>query len=168
MSPVGEAPRETATSWKAVLGGIILPLVVLIAWWAVSSAGVVSPRRLPSPHAVVLAGIDLAQRGLLVEDVGISIQRVLVGFVAGSATGLLLGAGVGASRTARILFSPLIAAFRAVPTVAWFPVLLLYLGIGEAPKIALIAIGAAFPVFAALSRPSSDSPTERRLAPSRS
>lgn len=140
-----------------------MPLAILVAWWAVSAAQLVSPRLLPSPLDVVGAGLDLAQRGLLIDDVATSLVRVLVGFLAGSAIGLLLGAGVRRSRTVRILFAPVVAAVRAVPTTAWLPVLLLYLGVGEGPKIALIAIGAALPVIAALAGPPDTPPTALAL-----
>lgn len=150
MSSVDDPAIKAPNRWSIVAGGAIVPLAIVVAWWAVSAAGIVSPRLLPSPQDVVLAALDLAQRGLLVEDLAVSLRRVLLGFAAGSLVGVLLGAGIGRSRTARILFAPVIAAIRAVPTVAWLPVLLLYVGVGEAPKVALIAIGAAFPVFSAL------------------
>ncbi|HWM34302.1 MAG TPA: ABC transporter permease, partial [Pseudolysinimonas sp.] len=113
--------------------------------------GVFPSYRLPSPPAVVLAGVDLAERGLLLPYIGISTQRVLLGFAAGAAIGLVLGALVGLSRTASILLSPLIGALRAVPSLAWLPLLVLYLGIGEVPKVTLVTIGAAFPVFTTLA-----------------
>lgn len=137
--------------------------MILAGWSWLSSADEVPARRFPSPQDVVLAGADLAQRGVLFDDAAISIQRVLLGFVLGSAAGALLGALVGRSRTAGILLSSTIRAVRSVPTMAWLPFLLLALGIGEAPKVTLIAIGAAFPVFttltAALHR---EDPTEVR------
>jgi sulfonate transport system permease protein len=115
-------------------------------WWIVSATG-----RLPSPPDVALAGIDLARRGLLLEDLGASARRVLLGFGVGSAAGLLLGSLIGLSRVASMLLSPLLGALRAVPTIAWLPLLLLALGFGEAPKVVLISIGAALPVFATLA-----------------
>ncbi len=124
-----------------------MPLSILAGWSWVSATGVIPTHRLPSPEAVVLAAADLAQRGVLFEDVTVSIGRVLIGFALGSAAGLLLAALIGRSRAAGILLSPTIGAFRSVPTMAWLPFLLLALGIGEAPRIALIAIGAALPVF---------------------
>jgi len=72
---------------------------------------------------------------------------VLIGFVVGSAIGLVVGAVVGLSRVGEALLAPSIAAVRAVPSLAWVPLLILYLGIGEDSKVTLIAIGAAFPVF---------------------
>jgi sulfonate transport system permease protein len=151
--------------WQAVAGGAIVPLVILAGWSWLSSADLVASDRLPSPQDVVLAGVDLARRGLLFDDAAVSIQRVLLGFVLGSAAGALLGALVGRSPTAGILLSPTIRAVRSVPTMAWLPFLLLALGIGEAPKIALIAIGAAFPVFTTLvAMLQRDDPAEVRPA----
>ncbi len=134
-----------------VAGGALIPVVILAAWWAVAASGTVPSYRLPSPERVVAAAVDLAQRGQLFRDVAISTQRVLTGFVIGAGIGLVLGSLVGLSRHASILLSPIIGALRAVPSLAWVPLLLLYLGIGEVPKVTLIAIGAAFPVFTTIS-----------------
>ncbi len=139
----GGRPRRL---W-VILGGAVLPLVILAVWWGISASGIVPAYRLPSPPAVVAAAIDLAQRGLLFQDAAISTQRVLIGFALGSSIGLVLGALVGLTRTGDILLSPLLGALRAVPSLAWAPLLLLYVGIFEPPKIILITIGAAFPVF---------------------
>jgi sulfonate transport system permease protein len=120
--------------------------VLVAAWWIASAAG-----RVPSPADVAMAGIDLAQRGLLLEDLAASGQRVLLGFAFGSTAGVILGALIGLSRTASVLLSPLLGALRAVPTLAWLPLLLFALGIGDAPKLVLISIGAALPVFASIA-----------------
>lgn len=143
--------RRTERRWLTVLGGALVPLGILAVWWTVAANGAVPAYRLPSPPAVVAAGVDLAERGLLLRDIAISTQRVLLGFVIGSAVGLVLGALVGLSRTASVLLAPLIGALRAVPSLAWVPLLVLYLGIYEPQKVVLIAIGAAFPVFTTLS-----------------
>jgi sulfonate transport system permease protein len=104
---------------------------------------------------VVRAAIDLQTNplypGALFHDIAISVQRVILGFLIGSLIGLVLGSLVGLSRTAEILLGPLLGAIRAVPSLAWMPLLLLYLGIFEPPKIVLITIGATFPVFTTLS-----------------
>lgn len=151
---VGAHPRPRSRRprrWWAIVGGALLPVAILAVWWIISATGLLPGYRLPSPPAVVLAGVDLAQRGLLLPYIGISTQRVLLGFAAGAAIGLVLGALVGLSRTASILLSPLIGALRAVPSLAWLPLLVLYLGIGEVPKVTLVMIGAAFPVFTTLA-----------------
>lgn len=127
--------------------GFIVPLALLGAWQLVTAIELVPSFRLPSPAEVVLAGVDLAQRGLLGPYVGISVQRVLIGFAMGAAVGLALGAVVGLSRYVDALLGPTIGGFRAVPSLAWVPLLILYIGINEDSKVILIAIGALFPVY---------------------
>lgn len=93
------------------------------------------------------AAVDLTERGLYGSYVAISTQRVLVGFAFGASVGLALGAVVGLSRPAAILLAPTLGGIRAVPSLAWVPLLILWFGINEESKIILIAIGAFFPVY---------------------
>ncbi|QEO10127.1 ABC transporter permease [Protaetiibacter larvae] len=137
--------------WWPVVGGALLPLAVLAAWWAVTEFTDVPAYRLPSPADVVRAAADLGASGQLSRDIAISTQRVLQGFTLGSLIGIVLGSLIGLSKTASVLLSPTIGALRAVPSLAWVPLLVLYVGIGEPPKIILITIGAAFPVLTTLS-----------------
>ena len=153
---LGDGVRaRTPRRWWTIVGGAILPVAILAIWWAVTAAQLLPSYRLPSPQAVVAAAIDLQvnplHRGLLYTDIAISVQRVVLGFVFGSLIGLVLGSLVGLSRTADVLLGPLLGALRAVPSLAWMPLLLLYLGIFEPPKIVLVTIGATFPVFTTLS-----------------
>jgi sulfonate transport system permease protein len=145
------SPDRATPRWWRIAGGALIPVGILAVWWGISASGAVPAYRLPPPWAVANAAVDLAQRGLLFQDVAISTQRVLIGFVSGSLIGLVLGALVGLSRTASVLLSPLLGALRAVPSLAWVPLLVLYLGIFEPPKLVLITIGAAFPVFTTLA-----------------
>ncbi|MBD8534966.1 ABC transporter permease [Plantibacter sp. VKM Ac-2885] len=134
-----------------VLGGFLVPVVILGAWQLVTAFGLVPASQLPAPAEVWAAGVDLAQRGWLQQDVAISVQRVLIGFLIGAVLGLVLGAVVGLSRLGDILLSTTFAAIRAVPSLAWVPLLILWLKIGEESKITLIAIGAFFPVYTTVS-----------------
>jgi sulfonate transport system permease protein len=133
------------------VGGALLPVAIFVTWWIVSNSGAVPSYRLPSPQQVWAAAVDLASTGQLYRDVAISVQRVLTGFLFGAGIGLVFGAIVGLSRNGSILLSPTIGALRAVPSLAWAPLLVLYLGLGEVPKVVLITIGATFPVFTTLS-----------------
>lgn len=156
VSPTGaeassRAPKGGPRRWWTIVGGALIPVVILVSWFAVSNLGLVPSYRLPSPQRVFEAALDLGARGQLYRDVAISTQRVLTGFALGSLIGLVLGALVGLSRTFSVLLSPSIGALRAVPSLAWVPLLVLYLGIGEQSKVVLITIGAAFPVFTTLS-----------------
>ncbi len=151
--PVARDPRvrPARPGLRTVILGAILPVGLLTIWWTLSATGTVPSYLLPSPPQVAAAAVELHQQGLLSTYVLISIQRVLIGFAIGASIGLALGAVVGLSKTASDLLSPLLGALRAVPSLAWLPLLILLLGIFETPKITLIAIGAVFPVFTVVS-----------------
>jgi sulfonate transport system permease protein len=134
-----------------IAGGAVLPLAILVAWQLTTSIGLFSIAQLPSPSMVLGAGLELLQRGLLGQYVAISSQRVLVGFAIGASLGVLLGAVTGLGRAWDILFGSTLGAIRAVPSLAWVPLLILWLKIGEESKITLIAIGAFFPVYTTVS-----------------
>lgn len=145
--PASARRRLTGRRWFVIVGGAIIPVALLAVWQFVSTSGLVPVSQLPSPEMVWLAAVDLAQRGLLGLYVAISTQRVLLGFAFGAAFGLLLGAIVGLSRLGDILLAPTLGAIRAVPSLAWIPLLILWFKIGEESKVILIAIGAFFPVY---------------------
>lgn len=136
---------------RTTMIGALLPVAIFVVWSLASSSGQYSVTQLPPPGDVLWATGDLIARGALWEHVGISVQRVLLGFLIGSALGLLLGSLVGLSRVASQLLMPTIAALRAVPSLAWVPLLLIWMGIYEEPKVTLVAIGAFFPVFTTVS-----------------
>lgn len=130
--------------------GFIVPIVLFLAWWAATAAGLFTPVQLPSPGAVIDATVGLIQRGDLWFHIGISVQRVLIGFGIGAVLGMIFGAVLGLSRWADALLTPILGALRAVPSLAWVPLLILWMQIGEDSKVTLIAIGAFFPVFTTL------------------
>jgi sulfonate transport system permease protein len=128
-----------------------LPVGILVAWQLTTMLGWFSVVQVPPPAMVGQAAIDLFERGLLVKFAAISVQRVLLGFTIGASLGLALGALTGLSSTWDRFFGSTLAAIRAVPSLAWVPLLLLWLKIGEESKVTLIAIGAFFPVFTTVS-----------------
>ncbi|HTD34839.1 MAG TPA: ABC transporter permease [Candidatus Elarobacter sp.] len=127
-----------------------VPLALFAAWWAATASGRVKSYQLASPHDVLREVVDLAQSGLLWRDLGASVERVAAGFAIALALALIVGSLVGGSRVAERALDPTLQAIRAVPSLAWVPLILLWLGIGEAAKITLVAIGAFFPVYVAL------------------
>lgn len=156
--PAGGSPANgwspagiLATGWARLLLGLIIPAAVLAAWQLSTAAGIFSVVQLPPPAMVLEAAVDLLQRGQLGQHIAISTQRVLIGFAAGAALGLLFGSLVGLSKFADALLAPTIGALRAVPSLAWVPLLILWMKIGEDSKITLILIGAFFPVFTTVS-----------------
>jgi sulfonate transport system permease protein len=146
-SPAGVLDK----GWARLLLGLLLPAALIGAWQWSTSAGLFSVVQLPPPAMVFEAAADLIQRGELGKHVAISTQRVLIGFGLGAGLGLAFGALVGLSRVADVLLAPTIGALRAVPSLAWVPLLILWMKIGEDSKVTLIMIGAFFPVFTTVS-----------------
>jgi sulfonate transport system permease protein len=127
--------------------GILLPVLVALAWEGAVDAGLATGRLMPPPSRVLATLWDLSRTGELWVHVNATLWRVVAGFVIGAAAGTVFGALAGASRVARDVMDPTLQALRAVPSIAWVPLFLLWLGIFEASKIALIAVGVFFPVY---------------------
>ena len=137
--------RRTPRLPRAALG-LLLPLLALIATEAGVRTGLIPANLLPAPSEIAATIAGLAQQGLA-GHVLASTVRVAIGFTGGALLAILLGAAVGLNRTAEALLDPTFQALRAIPSLAWVPLLLLWLGIDEAPKLVLIGIGAFFPVY---------------------
>ena len=133
------------------VAAVVVPLVLLTAWHLATAVfGVFAPYQLPSPTAVWEAAVELAGREsgpTLWTHVQISVQRVLLGFAGGAVVGLAVGALVGLSRWGQALLSGTVGAVRAIPSLGWVPLLVLWVGINEDSKVLLVAIGAFFPVY---------------------
>ncbi len=132
--------------WPSLLPWV-LPAAILAAWWGSVSVGIFAAYQVPPPPVVLDAAIGLWRRGLLQQDLFATTARVLEGFALGSAVGIVLGTITGLSKRAEAALEPTLQALRTVPTLAWAPLLLIWLGIDEPPKITLVAIGAFFPVY---------------------
>ncbi len=131
--------------------GFVVPAVGIILWELLSRVGVFPPNALPAPSVVAQTIYDLGRSGELVRHTGITVWRITVGFLLGATLGTLLGGLTGYVSLARKLLDPLLHALRNIPSMAWVPLFLLWLGIQESSKIALIALGAFFPVYLNLS-----------------
>ncbi len=119
-------------------------LLMVLAWWALTASGAVEPLFLPGPLAVANRfGVWLTQ-GDLIDDIAISSFRVVAGFLISAVIALPLGLYIGAYRPVRAFFEPLMEFARYLPAVAFVPVVLLWAGIGEGSKIAVIWIGTFF------------------------
>jgi sulfonate transport system permease protein len=137
----------TARDRLGRFGGLLVPAGALAAWELASRAGLLPPNWLPAPTVVVRTIRELGAAGELGGHVAVTLLRVAAGFLAGAAAGTVLGALTGTSATLRTLLDPLLQALRNIPSMAWVPLFLLWLGIGEGSKVALIAVGAFFPVY---------------------
>jgi sulfonate transport system permease protein len=127
--------------------GAIVPLAAIVLLELSSRAGWVAAHLLPPPSEVVQTLWYLLKQGHLPAHVLASSVRVFTGFAIGAALALAVGALVGLNHRAERLLDPTFQALRAIPSLAWVPLLLLWLGIDEWPKLVLIAIGAFFPVY---------------------
>ncbi|MBA4218063.1 MAG: ABC transporter permease [Proteobacteria bacterium] len=144
--PASAPPRPLPSRLPRRSLGLLLPALLLGGVELAVRAGWVQGHLLPAPSDVLqallgLGGADVAGHVLA------SAGRVALGFLCGAVLALAVGTLVGLSRTAEALLDPSFQALRAIPSLAWVPLLLLWLGIDEAPKITLIAIGAFFPVY---------------------
>lgn len=159
--PLRLVPGRLTLPGLASLRALLLPAVLLLAWQALTSAGAFPAYLLPAPASVYREVAQLAASGELLEHIAITFWRVLVGFAVGSLAATLLGALTGYSRTAREFLDPTLQALKAVPSLAWVPLFILWFGIFETSKIALIAVGVFFPVY--LNLMSGIQETDRKL-----
>ncbi|WP_186051703.1 ABC transporter permease [Burkholderia gladioli] len=141
------ARRDALRAWR--LAGLALPVLLLGMVELAVRAGWLPDHLVPAPSEI-FATLERMGLARLMRHVGASTLRVAAGFAAGAGLALAVGAAMGLSRRIDALLEPSFQALRAIPSLAWVPVLLLWLGIDEAPKITLIAIGAFFPVHLAV------------------
>jgi len=145
------APPRVRIRWRDDLAGLLLtwlsPALVVTAWELAVRSGLVRPTILPSPSIISTTFLELLTTGELLRHLGVSLMRVGSGFLAGALSAVLLGTLIGLSRTAHRASSVLLGILRPIPVVAWVPLLILWLGIGESSKITLIAIGTFWPVL---------------------
>ncbi len=127
--------------------GIFLPIFIALAWEAAVSTGLAEGRLVPPPSSILVTLQALAGTGELSTHVWATLWRVLAGFGLGAAAGIAFGALSGSVETLRRLIDPTLQALRAIPSIAWVPLFILWLGIFEASKVALIAVGVFFPVY---------------------
>lgn len=143
-STSGSLPRRTPPAW---LLGLVLPATLALVHELLAWSGAVNLRLLPPPSAIFAAIIELAKSGELWTHAFATLTRVAAGFAFGSLAGLAIGALSGVSPLLRKLVDPLLQAVRAVPSIAWVPLFILWFGIFETSKIMLIAVGVFFPVY---------------------
>ena len=137
----GFAPRSV----PAVGAGTLIGLILL--WQGAASAGWIGSLFLPPPLAIAGALGQLAQSGELWRHMSASLERLAIGWAAGTGAGLVLGVAIGIFTIARSPGMAVVSALFPIPKIALVPLFILWFGIGEAPKIALVALGTAFPLY---------------------
>lgn len=132
---------------QPIILGSALPVILIVIWELLSRAGVFPSYQLPAPTVILETILNLAIDGSLWGHIGITVYRVFVGFLIGTAFAVVLGAVVGFYEKAEQIFDPMIQAFRSIPSLAWVPLFILWMGIGEPSKVTMIAVGVFFPVY---------------------
>ncbi len=130
-----------------LLWGLIVPALLVLVWSVASLTGLAPAHTLPSPWSVLVYIAESAVKGTLWGHLFSTLLRVLGGFSLGLGAGLFFGILTGLSEKARLTLDPLLQGFRSIPSLAWVPLFLIWLGIGEESKVALIALGVFFPVY---------------------
>jgi NitT/TauT family transport system permease protein len=129
--------------WLAVIS----PLGLLLVWEILSRTGVADPRFFPPPSTIIRTLVDMVRSGELPFHIGVSLRRILIGFVLGSVPAVLLGLAMGLARPLRALLMPIVAAIYPIPKIAIYPLIIFYLGIGEASKVTIVALSIFFLVL---------------------
>lgn len=123
------------------------PVAVLVLWQVGSALGIIPQDRLPAPSLIAEAGWEVLSNGQLLDAIAASAQRVAIGLSIGVLIGVGLGLLVGLSRYADSIVDPNMQAIRALPLFGLIPLFILWFGIGEVPKVLLVALGALFPLY---------------------
>lgn len=129
------------------LYGLLVPFLLLVLWAAVTLTGAVPGVLLPSPAAVLECFVRMLASGELVTHTLASAARSLTGFVLASLVGIALGLIFSRFARAEKSVHLVLEAFRVTPPLALIPLLILWLGIGEAPKIAIVFLSGFFPIY---------------------
>jgi sulfonate transport system permease protein len=146
-APTLRRRRRVRTRVPRSVRRIVGPLAVIILWQVVCSAGVFTSYEVASPIAVFDAGRELAVQGVLLPNLLISLRRVLEGLGLGVGIGLTLAVLSGLFRAGEDLLDPVVQAARAVPILGLVPLAIIWFGVGEMPKIFLIALGSTFAIY---------------------
>lgn len=134
-------------SGRTVILGSIIPVTLLIIWEVLSRLEVFPAYQLPAPTVIFNTILTMAQDGTLWSHIGITTIRVFQGFILGTIVAIILGSLVGFYKKAEQLLDPMLQAFRSIPSLAWVPLFILWMGIGEPSKVTMIAVGVFFPVY---------------------
>lgn len=120
--------------------------LILLIWESISRLGWVSSLYLPAPTAILAAAWEMIVKGDLHSNLFASLYRILLGYIIGAITGIVVGLFLGFSKWAESVGMPIVFSIYPIPKIALLPLIILWLGIGEFPKVMIIALGVFFPV----------------------
>jgi sulfonate transport system permease protein len=137
-------PDRQRLSW---LRRCISPALIILAWQLLSTAGVIDERKLASPAQIASTAAELIRDGTLGPATLVSVQRVFLGFALGAVLGVGLAVIAGLSRIGEDAVDPPLQMLRTLPHFGLIPLFIIWMGIGESPKVALVALGVTFPLY---------------------
>jgi len=123
------------------------PIGFLVVWEALSRTGVLDARFVPAPSTVLHALAGMTRTGELPYHVAVTVRRIVFGFALGAVPAVAVGLAMGLSRPVRALLMPLVSAIYPIPKIAVYPLIIFYLGLGEASKIGIVALSIFFLVL---------------------
>lgn len=132
---------------RKLVMALIVPAVIVLAWYYVTTYGSVPSGILPGLPKVGSTFRDMLESGQLKGDLIVSLSRVVKGFLVSAALGVILGSLIGMFRPVKELLLPLITVIRQIPMIAWIPLIILWCGIGELSKVVIIVLAAFFPIL---------------------
>jgi sulfonate transport system permease protein len=144
---VASAPTRPRRSRRWSLIRLASPVVLLALWQLGSALGLIPQRVLPAPSLIFDAGLELLRSGELTDALAVSGLRVVEGLILGGVAGVVLGIVVGLSTWAEATLDPPLQMIRALPHLGLIPLFIIWFGIGELPKVALVALGVVFPLY---------------------
>ena len=149
-APLAAPTPASKSRWgqrKLSLIRLASPLVLLGLWQLGSALGLIPQDVLPAPSLIVEAGLELIENGQLADALRVSGIRVFAGLLLGGFLGVALGTAVGLSRWLEATVDPPMQMIRALPHLGLIPLFILWFGIGELPKVLLVALGVSFPLY---------------------
>jgi len=146
-APAERAAPNKWARWTRPALGLVLPVALAAVWEFIVRMGWSTGRLAPPPSVIFATFVDLAESGELQRHTLVTLERVAAGFGCGVVVATIVGAASGYSPVIRRLLDPSLQGLRAIPSIAWVPLFVLWLGIFEASKITLIAVGVFFPVY---------------------
>lgn len=132
---------------KQLIRAVISLSILIGVWWAIAASGRFEPSLLPSPWTVWQGMFDMIKEGTLWTHVWISLGRFFVGYLAAVVSGIVLGLIFGWYKKAWAYVDPIVQVLRPVSPIAWFPFIILWFGIGNAPAVVIIFTAAFYPIL---------------------
>ncbi|GHC71653.1 ABC transporter permease [Limoniibacter endophyticus] len=141
--------RAKSGSW-GIAARIASPIAIIMLWQIASATGLLSPRVLASPLTILSTALRLVESGELIRGLSVSLLRVIIGFAIALVAGVALALISGLSRIGEVIVDPPLQMLKAMPFLGLLPLFILWFGIGEAPKVGMVAFGSVFPIYLTL------------------